>query len=165
MNTVTADGANALDWNGEEYGDVVLYRYPGGHTLKKDDPEATASDYYADYSTTYNPDNVGFTGTLVKVKRGMTMHGIILDGAYGIVHATTPDTLLVPDASKYQDPTAPMIDIETNGVLNVYGDSKLQWNYTNSNGGAVFNAGKMIIRAGMYIVKNIKQSSFRKIKQ
>lgn len=154
VNTVTADGANALDWNGEEYGDVVLYRYPGGHVLKKEDPLAEPSDYYADYSTTYNPDNVGFAGTLVKVKRGMAMHGIILDGSYRIVHATTPNPMLVPDVSKYQDPTAPMIDIETNGVLNVYGNSKLQWNYTNSNGGAVYNAGKMIIRAGSDINYN-----------
>ena len=154
VNTVTADGATSLDWNGEEYGKVVLYRYPGGHDLKKDDPDATASDYYAGYSTTYNPDNIGFTGTLIKVKRGMNMHGIILDGAYGIVHATTPNTLLVPNASKYQDPTAPMIDIEANGVLNVYADSKLQWNYTNSNGGAVYNAGKMIIRGGSDINHN-----------
>ena len=154
VNTVTADGANALDWNGEEYGDVVLYRYPGGHALKIEDPLAEPSDYYADYSTIFNPDNKGFTGTLVKVKRGMAMHGIILDGSYGIVHASTPNPMLVPDASKYQDPTAPMIDIETNGVLNVYADSKLQWNYTNSNGGAVYNAGKMIIRGGSDINHN-----------
>lgn len=154
VNTVTADGATTLDWNGEEYGEVVLYRYPGGHALKKDDPDANENDYYAGYSTSYNPYNTGFTGTLVKVKRGMAMHGIVLDGAYDIVHASTPDAMLVPDASKYQDPIAPMVDIEANGVLNVYAQSKLQWNYTNSNGGAVYNAGKMIIRGGSDINNN-----------
>lgn len=154
VNTVTADGASALDWNGEQFGQVIIYRYPGGHPLKKDDPDATLNDYYNDYSTTYNPDNVGFAGTLVNVKRGMNIHGIVLDGAYNIVHASTPDAVLVPDATKYQTPTSPMINIEKNGTLTLYANSKLQWNYTNSNGGAVYNAGKLSIRNGSDILNN-----------
>ncbi len=150
VNTVTADGASALDWNGEQYGQVVLYRYPGGHTLNASTDPTKA---YQDYSTD-NPNNTGFTGTLVQVNRSMNMHGIILDGAYGIVTASTPDPLLVPDASKYLTPTAPMINISTNGILTVYAESKLQWNYTSSNGGAVYNAGKMIIRDGSDINHN-----------
>ena len=84
----------------------------------------------------------------------MSNHGIILDGAYDIVHASTPDALLVPDATKYQTPTAPMINIETNGTLTVYANSKLQWNHTNSDGGAVYNAGKLNIRNGSDIMNN-----------
>ena len=150
VNTVTADGASALDWNGEQYGKVTLYRYPGGHTLNA---STDATKAYQGFSTD-NPDNTGFTGTLVQVNRGMNMHGIILDGAYGIVHASTPDPLLVPNVSKYLDPSAPLVNIATNGILTVYSDSKLRWNYTTSNGGAVYNAGKMIIRDGSDINYN-----------
>ena len=159
VNTVTANDATALDWNGELYGQVTLYRYPGGHALKKDDPLATTNDFFVGYSDAvgetpaYNPDNEGFAGTLVKVERSLNLHGIVLDGAYDIVEGH-PNTTLAPAPAKYQVPTAPLIDIATNGVLTVYAHSKLQWNYTNSNGGAVYNAGKMIIRDGSDINHN-----------
>lgn len=168
VNTVTADGATALDWNGEQYGQVTLYRYPGGHGLKKTDPMAQAgTDYYAAYSDTirdpnthevitlpYNPYNKGFAGTLVKVQRGMNMHSIVLDGAYDIAYGH-PNTALAPTPETYyQVPTAPLIKIESNGTLTMYANSKLQWNYTNSDGGAVYNAGKMIIRNGSDINHN-----------
>ena len=153
VNTVTANGATTLDWNGEMYGQVILYRYPGGHTLHEITSTTTANEAFLGYNT-YNPDNKGFAGTLVKVSKGMDMHGIVLDGAYDIVHASPLNAQLVPDANKYQDPTAPLVEIESNGVLTVYSGSKLQWNYTKSDGGAVYNAGRLNIRDGSQIINN-----------
>ncbi len=150
VNTVTADGATALDWNGEQYGQVVLYRYPGGHTLN---PSTASTEVFLGYDS-YNPGNKGFTETLVKVERSMNMHGIVLDGAYDIAYGH-PNASLAPEpATNYQTPTSPLVDIATNGTLTVYAYSQLRWNWTNHDGAAIYNAGVLNIRQGSRILNN-----------
>ena len=148
VNTVTAEGATTLDWNGELYGKTTIYRYPGGHPLKEgNDPTQVYTDYDRE-------NNKGFDGPLVVVKNGMHIHGIILDGAYDIAYGH-PNTALAPTPDTYyQVPTAPLIKIESTGLLTVSADSKLQWNYANGDGGGVYNAGKMTLSNGSDIINN-----------
>ena len=155
VNTVTANGSAALDWNGEEYGQVLIYRYPGGHPLS---PYTNSTNHYVDYSTTY-PDNMGFAGPLVQVETSMSIHGIVLDGFQYIRTTTTPNpqdpsNILYYNPDAYVTPTAPLISVAENANLTVYGQSGFQWNYSNGNGGAINNAGTIYINDGSYITNN-----------
>ena len=171
VNTVTAKG-NALEWNGEEYNSVTIYRYPGGHSLKKGETGVTENDYFVGYSDTikdptthevialpYNKDNVGFAGTLVNVENSMAMNGIILDGFHRVQDTSTYEHAgysnpLYPNYDKYQAPTAPMVTIADGATLTISGNSKLQWNYANCDGSAVYNAGTLNISNGSAICYN-----------
>lgn len=146
VNTVTAD---ELDWNGEQYNNVIIYRYPGGHPLYN---SILPNEVYVDYDE-YNPGNIGFTGPLVNVATSMTMHGIILDGSYDIA-VGHPNSTLVPVSDSYQVPTSPLVNIAEDATLTVYGGSELRWNYSNSDGGAIYNAGNLIINNGSSINNN-----------
>ena len=146
VNTVTAD---ELDWNGEQYNNVIIYRYPGGHPLYN---SILPNEVYVDYDE-YNPGNIGFTGPLVNVATSMTMHGIILDGSYDIT-VGHPNSTLVPVSDSYQVPTSPLVNIAEDATLTVYGQSSLQWNYSNCDGGAIYNAGNLIINNGSSIINN-----------
>ena len=155
VNTVTADGNSTLDWNGQQYGQVLIYRYPGGHPLSGYN---NTNECYLDYSD-YYPGNMGFAGPLVQVETTMDIHGIILDGAQTI-HSTY-DYYLYPmeDDGRYVTPTAPLVSIAEDAVLTVYGQSGFQWNYSNGNGGAIYNAGTMYINDGSFINNNAVLSS------
>ena len=155
VNTVTADASTALDWNGQQYSQVIIYRYPGGHPLAEF-VNPTTVDCYLDYSTVYNPDNIGFAGPLVNVETSMNMHGIVLDGFQNIRTTTTPggSNILYYDADKYVTPTAPLVEIAENATLTIYAESEMRWNYSNCNGGAVHNAGTLIMNEGSDIVHN-----------
>ncbi len=138
VNTVTADGNNALDWNGQQYSHVTIYRYPGGHPLN---PSSSEAFVYTGYDE-YNPGNMGFAGTLINVETSMDMHGIILDGFENIratmTESSEPNSIYVDD-DLFVTPTAPLVSIAENATLTMYGQSQLQWNYSNCNGGAVNN--------------------------
>ena len=150
VNTVT-NKSGVLDWNGEEFEDgVVVYRYPGGHNLEiSTDPKIAYQGW-----NTYNPDNTAFQGKLLDVKSQMKMHGITLDGAYGIVHDSPINTNLVPDASKYLDPNSPLINVAQGAILSVYGKSALRWNFSTTDGGAIYNAGTVNFYGGSTIKNN-----------
>ena len=146
VNTVTANG---LDWNGELYNKVIIYRYPGGHPKYN---SILPTEVYLDYDE-YNPGNVGFTGPLLNVESSMTMHGIILDGSYDIA-VGHPNITLVPESNTYQVPTSPLVNIAEDATLTVYANSELRWNYSNCDGGAIYNAGTLIINNGSSIHNN-----------
>ena len=155
VNTVTANGNTTLDWNGEEYGQVLIYRYPGGHPLSG---YPNSNEHYVDYNTTY-PGNMGFAGPLVQVETSMSIHGIVLDGFQNIRTTTTPNpqdhsNILYYNPDAYVTPTAPLISVAENANLTVYGQSGFQWNYSNGNGGAINNAGTIYINDGSYITNN-----------
>ncbi len=155
VNTVTADASTTLDWNGQQYSQVTIYRYPGGHPLYVSS-NPTSVECYMDYDE-YNPGNMGFAGTLVNVETSMNMHGIVLDGFYNLQSSIDP--ILYPVADRYVTPTAPLVSIAENATLTMYGQSQLQWNYSNCNGGAANNAGTLIIYNGSSIVNNAVLSS------
>ena len=150
VNTVT-NNSGVLDWNGEDYEDgVVVYRYPGGHTLETSTDDKIAFQGWS----TYNPNNTAFQGKLLDVKSQMNMHGIILDGAYGIVHDSPLDANLVPDASKYLDPNSPLVNVAEDAILSVYGKSALRWNFSTEDGGAIYNSGIVNFYGGSTIKNN-----------
>lgn len=150
VNTVT-NNSGVLDWNGEDFEDgVVVYRYPGGHTLETSTDSKIAFQGWS----TYNPNNTAFQGKLLDVKSQMNMHGITLDGAYGIVHDSPINTNLVPDASKYLDPNSPLINVAQGAILSVYGKSALRWNFSTTDGGAIYNAGTVNFYGGSTIKNN-----------
>ncbi len=150
VNTVT-NNSGVLDWNGEDFEDgVVVYRYPGGHTLETSTDSKIAFQGWS----TYNPNNTAFQGKLLDVKSQMNMHGITLDGAYGIVHDSPINTNLVPDASKYLDPNSPLINVAQGAILSVYGKSALRWNFSTTDGGAIYNAGTVSFYGGSTIKNN-----------
>ena len=153
VNTVTANSSTGLDWNGEQYSKVILYRYPGGHTTNINVTDE--SQVYTGYDVA---GNKGFTGPLVEVEKTMTMHGIILDGFYHIQDTSTAtyasSNNLCPDKTKYQTPTAPLVNIKANADLDLYAGSELRWNYNNNDGGGVYNAGTLIVREGSKIINN-----------
>ena len=150
VNTVT-NNSGVLDWNGEDFEDgVVVYRYPGGHTLETSTDSKIAFQGWS----TYNPNNTAFQGKLLDVKSQMNMHGITLDGAYGIVHDRPINTNLVPDASKYLDPNSPLINVAQGAILSVYGKSALRWNFSTTDGGAIYNAGTVNFYGGSTIKNN-----------
>ena len=155
VNTVT-NNSGTLDWNGESKGGVTVYRYPGGHELW---PSTDNKEAYQGWST-YNPDNTGFQGVLLQVNSDMKMHGITLDGAYQIVHPdqfdpeAEIDENKVPDPTKYLAPNSPLVVIESGGVLSMYGNSVMQWNFSTEDGGAVYNNGTMNVYGGSVIEHN-----------
>ena len=155
VNTVTANSSTTLDWNGDQYGKVILYRYPGGHELY---PSVKPNEVYVNYSED-NPDNVGFEGTLVRVESSMSMHGIVLDGTQRIVDTTNFDAhpngnIYYPKQGTFVKPTSPLVEIAENATLTIYSNSRLQWNYSNCDGGAIYNAGKLVINEGSTIADN-----------
>lgn len=158
VNTVTANGGNVLDWDGQQYGQVIIYRYPGGHPLN---PSTSPAFVYTGYDD-YNPGNLGFAGTLVNVETSMNMHGIVLDGFYYIQNTTTVfpnDSYLYPTPDVYVTPTSPLVTIGENASLTVYAESGFQWNYSNCDGGAIYNAGTLSISGGSSINNNAVLSS------
>ncbi len=153
VNTVTANESTPLDWNGQIYSQVLIYRYPGGHPLLHSQYSTECFTHYDEYY----PDNMGFAGPLVQVETSMNMHGIILDGFQNI-RETTPESSaansIYVDDDKFVTPTAPLVSIAENATLTMYGQSQLQWNYSNCNGGGVYNAGTLYMNYGSTITDN-----------
>lgn len=156
VNTVTANGNSTLDWNGQQYSQVTIYRYPGGHPLYTS-THPSSTEMYLDYDD-YNPGNMGFAGPLVQVETSMNIHGIILDGFQYIQDSThvfpNSENILYPTQNKYVTPTSPLVTIAENASLTVYGRSGFQWNYSNCNGGAIYNAGNLYMNDGSFINNN-----------
>ena len=174
VNTLTADGT--LEWNGKQYQEVTLYRYPGRHELADaEDHEETS--YWDGYDKEHN---ACFEGALVKVGNSentgnLTMNGIVLNG----FHDLTGDTKLYPQVESqrfctrlasgdtpaeyvdltwtgtYVNPQKPLVEINEGSTLTAYGQSKFVGNYNRSdNGGAVYNAGTFNIYDGSEITSN-----------
>lgn len=152
VNTVTANGNATLNWDGEDLGGILIYRYPGGHQLSEStDP----NEVFLGWNTgenPYNPDNIGFAKELVNVEKSMVMHGILLDGSHEIVQSTNPS--LYPVEGKYVEPTAPLVKVAAGAELSVYANSKMQHNYANADGGAIYNEGKVNALRGTEISHN-----------
>ena len=175
VNTVTAEGN--LEWNGKQYQEVTLLRYPGRHKLA-DYGDLQETSYWTGYDIA---NNGCFTGPLVQVgsteKAGnMTMNGIVLDG----FHDRTGDSKLYPQLEgqhyqtgvtagenpqpvytdltwngTYVNPTSPLAEIKSNSTLSVFGQSKMTGNYNKTNdGGAINNAGTLNIYDGSEISGN-----------
>jgi hypothetical protein len=156
VNTVTANGNATLNWDGEDLGGILIYRYPGGHQLSEStDP----NEVFLGWNTgenPYNPDNIGFAKELVNVEKSMVMHGILLDGSHEIVQSTNPS--LYPVEGKYVEPTAPLVKVAAGAELSVYANSKMQHNYANADGGAIYNEGKVNALRGTEISHNAVKS-------
>ena len=121
VNQVTAD--NGLEWNGlAKGGQVKLYRYNGGHPT---DPAVTEGKIVG------NPDNLAYTGALVKVPSGvrMIMRGIDLDGYYMNGGSKAEGTTVTA--------AAPLVSIEDGGILELNQNVLLEQNYNTADGGAV----------------------------
>ena len=121
VNQVTAD--NGLEWNGlAKGGQVKLYRYNGGHPT---DPDVTEGKIVG------NPDNLAYTGALVKVPSGarMVMRGIDLDGYYMNGGSKAEGTTVTA--------AAPLVSIEDGGILELNQNVLLEQNYNTADGGAV----------------------------
>ena len=174
VNTVTAEGN--LEWNGKQYQEVTLLRYPGRHELA-DYGDLASTSYWEDYD---KANNGCFTGPLVKVggtiAGNMTMNAIVLDG----FHDRTNDTKLYPQLQgqhyqtgmttgedpqpiytdltwngTYVNPDKPLVEINQGSTLTVYGQSKMTGNYNKTdNGGAINNAGTLNIYDGSEISDN-----------
>ena len=162
VNTVTANGNATLNWDGEDQGGILIYRYPGGHELSEStDP----NEVFLGWNTgenPYNPDNIGFAKELINVEKSMVMHGIILDGFHQIQDTTNfvenGGNSLYPVEGKYQEPTAPLVKVASGAELSVYANSKLQYNYANADGGAIYNEGKVNALRGAEISHNAVKS-------
>ena len=152
VNTVTADGNATLNWDGEDVGGVLIYRYPGGHTLSE---STEPTEVFLGWSG-YNPNNLGFAKELVNVEHAMVMHGITLDGSHEIVQTTSQS--LYPVEGKYVEPTAPLVKVAAGAELSVYADSKMQHNYANADGGAIYNEGTVNALRGAELSHNAVKS-------
>ena len=172
VNTVTADGN--LEWNGKQYQEVTLYRYPGRHELA-DYADLIETSYWEDYD---RANNACFEGTLVQVggtnTGNMTMNGIVLDGFHDL---TEVGTKLYPQlegqlfqtgldenenpiydqlswSGTYVNPSSPLVNIQSGSTLTMYGQSRMTGNYNTNDGGAVYNAGTFNIYDGSEISGN-----------
>ena len=124
VNKVTAD--NKLEWNGlVKGGNVLIYRYNGGHTLK--DPTVGIIG---------NSANAAYTGPLAVVpdEGEMVVRGITLDGYY-MNGGTYENNELVPYSTVTA--AAPLISVEDGGTLELQQNVTLQQNYNTTDGGAV----------------------------
>ena len=174
VNTVTAEGN--LEWNGKQYQEVTLLRYPGRHKLA-DYGDLEETSYWTEYDMA---NNGCFTGPLVQVggtnAGNMTMNGIVLDG----FHDRTGDSKLYPQLEgqhyqtgvtagenpqpvytdltwngTYVNPDKPLVEIKSGSTLSVYGQSKMTGNYNKTNdGGAINNAGTLNFYDGSEISGN-----------
>ena len=141
VNTVTQDDAATLIWDGTDYDNITIYRYPGGHPMAKNDASYTRP-HWADYPEA----NSCFSGVLVDVKKKMELHYVTLDGfseeiskAYpaGCGETTFTLTQEVKDAFAA---TAPMVEIENGGLFTMANGALLTHNANTSatnGGGAV----------------------------
>lgn len=135
VNTVGTD--NNLVWSGSKYGNITLYRYPGGHPL------STATGIIG------NSENTAFTGPLVNVTKNMTITDIILDG-HGSTHGS--DAAVIAQA--------PLITIANGATLELDNGAVLRDNNNGSStlyGGAVnlSNGGTLMMNYNATITGNI----------
>ena len=167
VNTVTAKGN--LDWNGKQYQEVTLYRYPGRHLLA-DYNDLQTTSIWEDYDKV---NNACFEGPLVQVggdnAGNMTMNGIVLDGFHELTeagtklypqlegqHYQTGENTFVDYSwnGTYVNPSSPLVNIQSGSTLSMYGQSRMTGNYSNNDGGAVYNAGTFNIYDGSEISGN-----------
>ncbi len=168
VNTVTVEGD--LEWNGKQYQEVTLYRYPGRHKLA-DDKDYQMTSYWSDYDY---ENNGCFTGTLVKVGSddhtgNMTMNGIVLNGFHDMLdhqvlypqvdhqdlYWGSSESITTDWTGQYVNPSSPMVEITEGSTLSMYGQSSFVGNYNQAgNGGAVNNAGTFNFYDGSSITGN-----------
>ena len=148
VNKVTAE--DGLEWNGlAKGGNVLIYRYDGGHQLSSEDAEIIG-----------NPDNTAYTDVLIDVPAGttMTMRGITLDGHYNggsnQIQIGEQDGQPVYDQFTPVTAEAPMITVE--GTLELNQNTNLQQNYNVNNGGAVYvyEGGTLMMNQDAHIQNN-----------
>ena len=159
VDTVTANNSSLLTWNGKQYSEVTLYRYPGNHECV---PNATgAESHYEGYDI---QTNACYTGPLVRVEKDMAMTGIILDGFYK--ESQRPEGEAAGDLTGYYHAyvpaEAPLVEIVDGGTLTVYGSSRLEYNYNSTTDGGgvyIFDGGVLNIYDGSAIDTNYVSSS------
>ena len=159
VDTVTANNSSLLTWNGKQYSEVTLYRYPGNHECV---PNATgAESHYEGYDI---ETNACYTGPLVRVEKDMAMTGIILDGFYK--ESQRPEGEAAGDLTGYYHAyvpaEAPLVEIVDGGTLTVYGSSRLEYNYNSTTDGGgvyIFDGGVLNIYDGSAIDTNYVSSS------
>lgn len=156
VNQVTAN--KQLDWNGQPYNNVTIYRYNGGHELSA-----------ADASIEGNPNNTAYLGNLLNVTNHMTMTGITLDGYYnnGETTYTTEDPetheQIIHDTDENGGPhtvtaTASMVTVAQGGTLELSLGTVLRNNNSSSVNGAavnVANGGKLMMNQDATIKDNV----------
>ena len=156
VNQVNAD--KQLDWNGQPYNNVTIYRYNGGHELSA-----------ADASIEGNPNNTAYLGNLLNVTNHMTMTGITLDGYYnnGETTYTTEDPetheQIIHDTDENGGPhtvtaTASMVTVAQGGTLELSLGTVLRNNNSSSVNGAavnVANGGKLMMNQDATIKDNV----------
>lgn len=138
VNQVTA--ANSLEWNGlAKGGDVLIYRYNGGHQLE--DPTTGIID---------NENNTAYKGALIEVPANATMNmrGITLDGYYK--NGGTKDDYSTVTAE------SPLITVKDGGKLELNQNVTLQQNYNINDGGAVYvyEGGTLMMNQDAHIKDN-----------
>ena len=140
VNKVTA--SNALTWNGLKYDNVPLYRYNGGHELKKDSQTGTITPIVN------NENNDPYLGELLVANNDVIITGITLDGYYNPAKGETPETSV--------NATAPLITIGSAGSVELTTGSVLQKNNNSSgNGGAVLVNGTLKMNKNAQIKNNV----------
>lgn len=168
VNQVNAD--KQLDWNGQPYNNVTIYRYNGGHELSA-----------ADASIEGNPNNTAYQGNLLNVTNHMTMTGITLDGYYnngetgtddnGGPHTVTATASMVTVAqggtlelslgtvlqnNNSSSVNGAAVNVANNGKLMMNQDATIKNNVTTGDGGGVYMAGTMVASDAIQIVNNKK---------
>ncbi|MBR3710033.1 MAG: choice-of-anchor J domain-containing protein [Bacteroidales bacterium] len=140
VNQVTAE--DELEWNGlAKGGNVLIYRYNGGHALSGEDAEIIG-----------NEDNTAYTGALINVPNGatMTIHGITLDGYYNNGGDGSDYSTVASEAA--------LITVQNGGTLELNQNTTLQQNYNHSEegGGAVYvyQGGTLMMNEDAHIANN-----------
>ena len=133
VNTVGTD--NNLEWSGSKYGNITLYRYPGGHHVTT--------------GIIGNDENTAFTGPLVHVTKNMTITDIILDG-HGSAHGT--DAAVIAQAPLITVANGATLELDNGAVLrdNNNGSSTLYGGAVNLN-----NGGTLMMNYNATITGNI----------
>ena len=168
VNQVNAD--KQLDWNGQPYNNVTIYRYNGGHELSA-----------ADASIEGNPNNTAYLGNLLNVTNHMTMTGITLDGYYnngetgtdenGGPHTVTATASMVTVAqggtlelslgtvlrnNNSSSVNGAAVNVANGGKLMMNQDATIKDNVTTGDGGGIYMAGTMVASDAIQIVNNKK---------
>ena len=144
------------EWSSRAYNSVTIRRYNGGAELF-----TGTEDYYAEYTTDYNPNNERYAGTILYLDGGIfSLKGIILDGSNDLTAGSS-----TPGSKETVSAVMPLVYLQSeggnhegNGTFVMTNRSVLQ-NNTNigTHAGGVFVASgtECIILGGSQIIDNI----------